>query len=179
LAGRVHPQSDRARHPGLTRAWRVAARRFAELDGKGAELSGGRWNAPGRPVVHAAATLSPAMLARLPTGEVPADYVAIAIDVPDEPPPKEMEAGASPGWDAPDQTACRSFGDRWLAEGCSLGLLVPALAVPHERNLLSDARRPATSTSAGDPFATCEAGAARATTHPPSPSPCRCIARSA
>ena len=128
------------------RAGRIAARRFATLDGRGAELHGGRWSSPGRPLVHAASTLSLAMLemrARLPTGEVPADYAAIALDVPDRPPPDEVAPESLPGWDAPDQLASRACGDAWLAEGRSLALLVPALAVPQERNVLLSPRHPA------------------------------------
>jgi RES domain-containing protein len=128
------------------RAWRIAGRRFKDLDGRGAELHGGRWNSPGHPLVYAASSLALAMLemlARLPTGEVPADYVAIAIDLPDEPPPEAVEPEALPGWDLPEQRVSRAFGDAWLARQRSLALLVPAMVVPQERNLLLNPRHPA------------------------------------
>jgi RES domain-containing protein len=127
------------------RAWRIAAARFAGLDGRGAELYGGRWNSPGRPLVYAASALSLAMLellARLPTGEVPADYVAIALEIPDEAPVEAVGPEDVPGWDAPDRAASRAYGDRWLGEGRTLALLVPALAVPQERNVLLNPRHP-------------------------------------
>jgi RES domain-containing protein len=42
-----------------------------------------------------------------------------------------------PDWSAPDQIASRAFGDEWLRESRSLGLLVPNLATRGvERNLL-------------------------------------------
>jgi RES domain-containing protein len=127
------------------RLWRIAARRFARLDGRGAELYGGRWNSPGRPLVYAASTLSLAMLellARLPTGEAPLDYVALAIEVPDDATVEEVAPGDLPGWDAADQAASRAFGDAWLTVARSLLLLVPALAVPQERNALLNPRHP-------------------------------------
>jgi RES domain-containing protein len=128
------------------RAWRIAGRRFTALDGRGAELFGGRWNSPGRPLVYASTALSLAMLemlVRLPTGEVPVDYVAIAIDLPEGVPVEEVRPETVPGWDAADQIASRAFGDRWLAESRSLALLVPAMAVPQERNLLLNPLHPA------------------------------------
>jgi RES domain-containing protein len=127
------------------RLWRIAVRRFAQLDGRGAELYGGRWNSPGRPLVYAASTLSLAMLellARLPTGEVPRDYVAIAIELPDDATVEEVTPTDLPGWDAADQTASRAFGDAWLAASRSVLLRVPALAVPQERNALLNPRHP-------------------------------------
>ena len=58
---RNHALANRSRHRRL-RLWRISARRFEQLDGRGAELYGGRWNSPGRPLVYAASTLSLAML---------------------------------------------------------------------------------------------------------------------
>lgn len=127
------------------RLWRIAARRFAQLDGRGAELYGGRWNSPGRPLVYAASTLSLAMLellARLPTGEVPRDYVALTLEVPDDVTIDEIAPGDLPGWDEADQAASRAFGDAWLAAARSVLLRVPALAVPQERNALLNPRHP-------------------------------------
>ena len=123
------------------RLWRIAARRFAGPDGRGAELYGGRWSSPGRPLIYAASTLSLAMLellARLPTGEIPRDYVALAIEVPDDTMVEEIAPGDLPGWDAADQVASRAFGGAWLAAARSALLLVPAPAVPQERNALLD-----------------------------------------
>lgn len=125
------------------RLWRISARRFAQLDGRGAELYGGRWNSPGRPLVYAASTLSLAMLellARLPRGEVPRDYVAIPIEVSDDVTVEDVSPGDLPGWDAADQRVSRAFGDAWLVEARSALLLVPAMAIPQERNILLNPR---------------------------------------
>lgn len=82
------------------------------------------------------------LLARLPTGEAPRDYVALPIDVPDDTSIEEVMPDRLPGWDAADQAASRRFGDRWLAEARSALLLVPALSVPQERNVLANPRHP-------------------------------------
>jgi RES domain-containing protein len=48
-----------------------------------------------------------------------------------------------PGWDFSDQIASRAFGDQWLREVRSLGLLVPNLATRGvERNLLINPNHP-------------------------------------
>ena len=82
------------------------------------------------------------LLARLPTGEVPRDYVAIAIELPDDATVEEVSPAELPGWDAADQAASRAFGDAWLAASRSVLLRVPALAVPQERNALLNPRHP-------------------------------------
>ena len=126
------------------RLWRIAARRFAQLDGRCADLYGGHWNSPRRPLVYTAPTLSLAMLeplARLPTEEVRArDYVALALEVLDDATVEEIAPSDLPGWDAADQAASRAFGDAWLAAARSVLLRVPALAVPQERNALLNPR---------------------------------------
>ncbi len=122
------------------KAWRVAKERFAALDGDGARLHGGRWNSPGRPLVYAAAHLSLAlieMLVRLPTGEVPDDYVQIEITIPDDVPTETRS-------DFPGGSAhlSRAYGDAWLEEGRTAILLVPAIAVPREFNVLINPLHP-------------------------------------
>lgn len=72
-------------------------------------------------------------LARLPTEEVPRDYVALAIELPGDATVEEIAPSDLPGWDAADRVASRAFGDAWLAAARSALLRVPALAVPQER----------------------------------------------
>ena len=82
------------------------------------------------------------MLARLPTGEIPTDYAALPAVLPAAASLEEVEPGAIDGWDAPNQVISRGFGDAWLAEARSLALLVPAMAVPQERNVLINPHHP-------------------------------------
>ncbi len=124
------------------KAWRVAKERFAALDGDGARLHGGRWNSPGRPLIYAAEHLSLAlieMLVRLPTSEVPDDYVQIEIAIPDDIPTETMTRSDLPGG-APHLS--RAHGDAWLEERRTAVLLVPAIAVPHEFNVLINPLHP-------------------------------------
>lgn len=129
------------------KAWRVAKEPFAALDGEGARLYGGRWNSPGRPLIYAAAHLSLAlieMLVRLPSGDMPDDYVQIEIAIPDD---VATESPSDlPGAPAPGSSSSRGYGDTWLAERRTAVLLVPAVTVPQEHNVLinplhPDARR--------------------------------------
>jgi RES domain-containing protein len=46
----------------VTTVWRICRRPFADLSGEGARLYGGRWNAPGRPLIYAAESAALAVL---------------------------------------------------------------------------------------------------------------------
>ena len=81
-------------------------------------------------------------LVRLPTGKLPADYVSVAIEVPDDLEIEEVGPSDLPGWDHPNRAASRAFGDAWLRERRGAALLVPAVVVPQERNLLLNPRHP-------------------------------------
>jgi RES domain-containing protein len=109
------------------------------MTGEGARNAGGRWNSPGRPLVYAAETFAGSMLEvlihmnrlKLPRNRV---YVEISMDdsLISSALPEEV-----PGWNALNQIASRAFGDEWLRDRRSLGLLVPNLATRGvERNLL-------------------------------------------
>lgn len=112
--------------------WRIARNAYADLSGYGDFLVGGRWNAPGRPVVYAASDASLAVLEvrvhlDLPPDLIPDDYVLMRIETTA---PLSIErvdvAPAAP----------RAFGDDWLASGRTAVLDVPSAIVPESRNLL-------------------------------------------
>ena len=126
------------------RAFRIADRRFPLFDGHGAFLHGGRWNSPGRRVIYAAASYAAALLEVLVhtrTGKVPRTHVWIEIEIPQH---VSFEAlDKLEGWDAPESTAARDFGDEWLRAGRSVVLAVPSLAASGlERNLLINPDHP-------------------------------------
>ncbi len=123
------------------RAWRLAAKRFAALDGAGARLYGGRWNRRGQSVVYSSENLSLAVLEvivhlELALEDFPADYVKIAIEVPDA---LELER-----IEKLPRTAARTreIGASWYDSGKSVGLLVPSVIVPEEHNVLLNPRHP-------------------------------------
>ena len=133
-------------------AWRIVKRRYAEhaFDGEGARRFGGRWNSPGRPVVHvsesgALATLE--ILAGLgTTGPLPA-WVIIGVRFPEEIVAGVGDlldpAGLPGGWDScPPTFVSQGIGDRWLDEATSAALRVPSVIVPAESNFLLNPRHP-------------------------------------
>jgi RES domain-containing protein len=62
----------------------MARRRYADLNGAGARLYGGRYNPIGVPAVYASGSISLAaleVLVHLAKSEIPDDYVALGIEV--------------------------------------------------------------------------------------------------
>jgi RES domain-containing protein len=120
---------------------RLAKAAFTALDGEGARLYGGRWNAPGRPMVYAAASPSLAVLEvlvhlDLPPELLPDDYRILAIDIPDDAPVERLRETPE------DSAGCLALGEAFLNRGEALVLLAPSVVVPQERNALINARHP-------------------------------------
>ncbi|MEW8659196.1 MAG: RES family NAD+ phosphorylase [Candidatus Thiodiazotropha endolucinida] len=123
------------------RVWRVCREPFANLDGKGAEFKGGRWNSPGRPVVYTSTHLSLAILEVLVHLEVdfedlPDDYVSVEIDIPDTVEAEALNANI----DFHNITETQDYGDMWLASAPSAVLNVPSAVVPKELNVCINPR---------------------------------------
>ena len=118
------------------------------MSGEGARLYGGRWNSPGIAVVYAAQSLSLAMLELLVHLEAETvlrghwRYLEVEVS------PEAIRACESwmelPGdyaaWPVP--AATRAVGDRLVAEAVSVGLSVPSVITPGERNLLLNPAHP-------------------------------------
>ena len=126
------------------RVWRLTRAAYASdpLSGRGAAIAGNRWNSPGTHVAYAATSRALAaleMLVHVTRETVPPDMVFVAVEVPGR---LVREASGLPGdWaDLPYGPNARRFGDRWAGAGRSLGLLVPSVVVPDERNLLINPR---------------------------------------
>lgn len=129
------------------RVWRLARVAYPALDGEGARLYGGRWNAPGIPVVYASTHLSLAaleLLVHVEAQDLPTDLVAFEIDVPDDAPAATLDPTRLPaGWNrAVECPACRDAGSRWAAELDALALFVPSAVVPSETNVLLNPAHP-------------------------------------
>jgi RES domain-containing protein len=123
--------------------YRLAKAAFAQLDGEGARLFGGRWNSAGRPAVYTAASPSLAVLEvlvhlDLPAELMPDDYQLLGIEVPEDAPAERF--GETPS----DANTCLAAGDSFLTRGASLTLLVPSIVVPQEHNAIINPRHPAT-----------------------------------
>ena len=121
--------------------WRLARRPFIAMDGAGARLYGGRWNRRGLAMVYCAEHLSLAVLEvlvhlELDPEDFPADYVKIPIEIPRSVKLDRIER-------LPDEMRQTvEIGSRWYRSGKTLGLLVPSVIVPEERNLLLNPTHP-------------------------------------
>ena len=134
-------------------AWRIATdtrdREAHDLNGKGAEKTGGRWNRPGRPLVYAASSAALACLetvVHLNAGGLPLNRFLVRIEIPEEVWARRQEHGADKlpvGWDAiPEGKVSLDCGDSWLGSSQSALLLVPSAIVPEESNVLINPRHP-------------------------------------
>jgi RES domain-containing protein len=134
--------------------WRIASDTPAyeahDLTGKGAEQTGGRWNARDTPVVYTSLSQALACLetvVHLGANGLPLNRYLVRIEVGDavwalaeavDP------ASLAVGWDAepPGRVSIR-FGTEWLRSLRSPLLIVPSVIVPDERNVLINPRHPA------------------------------------
>lgn len=121
--------------------WRITRKRHRGLDGEGARLNGGRWNAEGVAVGYTSTTLALAALeylAHVDPEDVPADLVAVRISIPDDLRQERVQASDLPAdWkEVLDHPACVRCGDAW-AKGTRTAILrVPSAIVPEEENVL-------------------------------------------
>lgn len=120
-----------------------------DLAGKGAEISGGRWNRKGHRVVYAATSISLACLettVHLGQRGLPFNRYLVKITVPEATwNARETRSAAAleVGWDAlPEGKVSLDVGDIWLTSGNSPLLLVPSVIVPEEFNVLINPSHP-------------------------------------
>lgn len=132
--------------------WRIAADtpdyEAHDLSGKGAEVSGGRWNRVGVPLVYASTSRALACLetvVHLARHPLPLNRYLVELHVPD------AAWGAAPtlapevlvGWDAqPVGKASLDWGSAWAAGRSSLLVRVPSVVVPEEHNVLLNPAHP-------------------------------------
>lgn len=108
--------------------------------GYGAQQYGGRWNHKGKAMIYLATSVSLAMLECLvhfDDAAILQHYILLSIDVSDMD-IVTLEPTALPAnWQqltAPQETM--DIGSEWLDSGSSVGLLVPSVIVPMEKNIL-------------------------------------------
>lgn len=131
--------------------WRIAAVTPSygadDLSGAGAQLTGGRWNSAGVPVVYCSENISLALLetiAHLRTGSLPLNRYLVKVDIPDDiwsarhilqPPPVGGDA-------QPRGLPSIQAGDAWCRAAQTALLQVPSVIVPDECNFLLNPRHP-------------------------------------
>ncbi|AOE85974.1 RES family NAD+ phosphorylase [Pseudomonas sp. TCU-HL1] len=129
--------------------WRVAKeKRINDLTGAGAAIAGGRWNDVDVPAVYLG--LSPGICSLETfvhtTSRVQPPLKIALIELPDDP-GLYWEPGFKDlpmGWNAvPADRPSMDFGTRWLRSTSHLGLIVPSVVMPLERNLVLNPAHPA------------------------------------
>lgn len=120
-----------------------------DLSGKGAEITGGRWNEKALAVVYAAANRSLACLetlVHLGAGGLPFNRYLVEILIPDPvwaAARRETPTSLPVGWDAePAGRASIGFGTGWLRSGSSAVLVIPSTIVPEECCVLVNPTHP-------------------------------------
>ncbi len=127
--------------------WRIGADTAEytadDLTGKGAEITGGRWNRKGRRVLYTSTSIALACLetaVHFKQRGLPLNRYLVKITVPVDAwrARENMEATTLPvGWDAlPEGKVSLDVGDAWFPGGAAPCLLVPSVIVPEEHNVL-------------------------------------------
>ena len=120
-----------------------------DLSGKGAEISGGRWNDKGIPLVYSSENRALAGLetvVHLNAGGLPLNRYLVEVQIPLDlwDTAQVINYSTAPvGWDAmPSSRTASDFGTAWARSKESLILLVPSVIVPDERNVLINPSHP-------------------------------------
>lgn len=123
--------------------WRICRKAFAKppLSGEGGLYASARWHTSPRRIVYASHSLALAcleMLVHLDPALIPADLVAVEIDVPPGVSIRELTVAELPkSWRRyPAPRSLQRLGDAWLDGRQSAMLCVPSAVVPSERNYL-------------------------------------------
>lgn len=132
----------------MTRSvWRIAQDtkdyEAHDLSGKGAEITGGRWNFKGLPLVYASLNRALAGLetiVHLNAGGLPLNRYLIEIQIPQNiwERAQVITGNSAPvDWDAePASKTSADFGSAWIRANSSLLLIVPSVIVPEKQNIL-------------------------------------------
>jgi RES domain-containing protein len=133
------------------RAVRLAKREYANLNGKGAAISGARWNSKGKAMAYTASCSALAVVEYLAhLSMLPSGLMLVLIEIPDT---LKMERVHSIPADA---AAFTQIGDEWLDSKASPVLEVPSVLVPRQKNYLINPGHPlfgAISIIESNPFA--------------------------
>lgn len=117
-----------------------------QLDGRGAERSGGRWNSKGTAMIYTSesrALCLAEITVRLPLGIMPLDYMLVTLEVPDNSIAELPATGLPADWRSfPHANSTQLIGDDFVRNGRSLALKVPSAVVPGEFNYLINPRHP-------------------------------------
>jgi RES domain-containing protein len=117
-----------------------------DASGKGAEITGGRWNHKGNAMLYTSASAALACLetlVHLNAGGLPLNRYLVQIRVPGSIWAKRIvfDKSINIGWDAiPAGRASITWGTAWAKSLASLCAVVPSVIVPDENNVLINPR---------------------------------------
>ena len=131
--------------------WRIATDTpyyvAEDTSGKGAEITGGRWNRAGTPMLYAASSIALACLETIVhldgSLSLPLNRYLVRIEVPQKVWAEaiSMPPASNIGWDAlPTGKVSIDWGDTWCEASRSALALVPSVIVPEELNVLINPR---------------------------------------
>lgn len=117
------------------------------LSGKGAALSGGRWNSKEIEIIYTASNRSLALveiLVNLSYSVIPKDFQMLTIKIPNSTPYDEVKSSDLPSnWQQnPCSAILRSFGDHFIQENKYCLLKVPSAVTKGDFNFLINPNHP-------------------------------------
>ncbi len=130
------------------RVFRLLRKKYPiELSGKGAAISGNRWNSKGTELIYCADSRALAMaevLVHLSLSILPNDFVMVEINIPSKVSICELRTEELPaGWNSfPHRLPTQKIGDDFVAERKSAVLKVPSAVVPGDFNFLINPYNP-------------------------------------
>jgi RES domain-containing protein len=128
--------------------YRLVRKKYGfKLSGEGAKKAGGRWNSIDRTIIYTSdsrALCTAEVAVRLSLGIFPDDFEMLLIDIPDDTPILEINAGDLPeGWRKfPYLEKTTQLGDHFIFENKYLVMKVPSSVVPGDFNYLLNPRHP-------------------------------------
>lgn len=128
--------------------YRLAREKFADvLSGRGAAISGARWNPKGLELIYTATNRSLAMAevaVHLSLATMPGDYVMLTIFIPDDVAVKHISGKDLPvDWNAfPHLTSTQVTGEQFVMENKYCLLKVPSAVTQGDYNILINPMHP-------------------------------------
>lgn len=124
------------------KVYRLARKKYKiELSGRGAAMSGNRWNSKGTEIIYCAESRALAVaeiVVHLSLATMPKDYVMLEIDIPDLLVPQSLrKTKLSAGWNSfPHTLHTQLIGDEFVRNGKFCVIKVPSAVVTGDFNYL-------------------------------------------
>lgn len=132
----------------MRRVYRIALAKYArDLSGKGARLTGGRWNTKDTAVIYTSESRSLAAmeyLVHVSLTDIPPEVKIVSIGIPETIIPKQIDPSDLPSdWRKnPAPFLLADIGTKWVSRMESLLFRVPSAVVMHEFNVVINPTHP-------------------------------------